>query len=139
MRYLLDTNVCIRFITGRCLPLKEKIENTDISSMLICSVVRGELEYGARKSNNPEKALSVLKKFLSNFPEIGYDSVAAEQYGIIRAELEKKGTPIGPYDMQIAAIVLANSFTLVTHNTREFERIDSLLLEDWEQSPPNQS
>jgi tRNA(fMet)-specific endonuclease VapC len=132
MKYLLDTNVCIQFITGRSVALKEKIENTDVSSLFICSVVRGELEYGARKSNNPEKTLSVLKNFLSSFPEIGYDSVAAEHYGIIRAELEKQGTPIGPYDMQIAAIALANNFTLVTHNTKEFKRINNLLIEDWE-------
>jgi tRNA(fMet)-specific endonuclease VapC len=132
MKYLLDTNVCIQFITGRSIALKEKIESTDVSSLFICSVVRGELEYGARKSNNPDKTLSVLKNFLASFPEIGYDSAAAGKYGIVRADLEKKGTPIGPYDMQIAAIALANNFILVTHNTREFKRIDNLLLEDWE-------
>ncbi len=132
MKYLLDTNVCIQFITGRSVVLKEKIESTDISSLFICSVVRGELEYGARKSNNPEKTLSVLQNFLSSFPEISYDSAAAKQYGIIRADLEKQGTPIGPYDMQIAAIALANNFTLVTHNTKEFKRINNLLIEDWE-------
>ncbi len=118
MKYLLDTNVCIQFITGRSDPLKEKINNSVISSLFICSIVKGELEYGARKSNNPEKTLSVLKDFLSSFPEVDYDSKAAEHYGIIRAELEKQGKPIGPYDMQIAAIALANNFTLVTHNIR---------------------
>ena len=132
MKYLLDTNACIQFITGRSVALKEIIENTDVSFLFICSVVRGELEYGARKSNDPEKTLSVLQNFLSIFPEIGYDSAAAKQYGIIRADLEKKGTPIGPYDMQIAAIALANNFTLVTHNTKEFKRINNLLIEDWE-------
>jgi len=132
MKYLLDTNACIQFITGRSVALKEIIENTDVSFLFICSVVRGELEYGARKSNDPEKTLSVLQNFLSIFPEIGYDSAAAKQYGIIRANLEKKGTPIGPYDMQIAAIALANNFTLVTHNTKEFKRINNLLIEDWE-------
>lgn len=132
MKYLLDTNVCIQFITGRSPAVKEKIESSDLSSLFICSVVRGELEYGARKSNNPEKTLSILKNFLSNFQRIDYDSAAAEQYGIIRIELEKQGIPIGPYDMQIASIALANSFTLVSHNTREFNRIKGLLLEDWE-------
>jgi tRNA(fMet)-specific endonuclease VapC len=132
MKYLLDTNVCIQFITGRSVPLREKVKKTDSSSLFICSVVRGELEYGAQKSSNPEKTLSGLKDFLASFPEINYDSVAAEQYGIIRTNLEKLGTPIGPYDMQIAAIAIANHFTLVTHNTREFKRINNLLLEDWE-------
>ncbi len=132
MKYLLDTNVCIQFISGRNVALKEKIESTDISSLYICSVVRGELEYGARKSNNPEKTLSVLKNFLSSFPEIDHDSAAAVKYGIIRADLENQGTPVGPYDMQIAAIALANNFALVTHNTNEFKRINNLMIEDWE-------
>ena len=132
MKYLLDTNVCIQYITGRSLAIKEKIESSDISSLFICSIVRGELEYGARKSNNPEKTISILKNFLSNFPEIDYNTSAAEHYGIIRADLEKQGMLIGPYDMQIAAIALVNNFTLVTHNTKEFKRINGLLLEDWE-------
>ena len=132
MKYLLDTNVCIQFITGRSLAIKEKIESSDLSSIFICSVVKGELEYGARKSRHPEKTLSVLKSFLSNLQEIDYNYAAAEQYAIIRAELEKQGLPIGPYDMQIASIALANSFTLVSHNIREFKRIKDLLIEDWE-------
>lgn len=132
MKYMLDTNVCIQFITGRSLAIKEKIECSDLSSIYICSVVRGELEYGARKSKDPEKTLSVLINFLSNFPEIDYDSTAAKQYGIIRAELERLGLPIGPYDMQIASIALANNLTLVSHNTGEFKRVKGLLLEDWE-------
>ena len=94
--------------------------------------MRGELEYGARKSNNPEKTISILRNFLSNFPEIDYDSAAAEHYGIIRAELEKQGLPIGPYDLQIAAIAFVNNFTLVSHNVKEFKRIKGLLLEDWD-------
>lgn len=132
MRYLLDTNVCIRYLTGRSFPIKTRIEAADSSSLCICSIVKGELEYGARKSITPDKTLSVLKGFLSNFPEIPYDSAAAEHYGIIRAYLEKQGTPIGPYDMQIAAIALSRELTLVTHNTNEFKRIAHLRIEDWE-------
>ena len=132
MNYLLDTNVCIQYITGRSIPLKEKIAGSDISTLFICSIVRGELEYGARKSRNPEKNLSILKSFLKSFPETVYDSTAAEYYGIIRAQLEKLGQPIGPYDMQIASIALANNFTLITHNTKEFSRVKNLIIEDWE-------
>lgn len=101
MEFLLDTNVCIQFITGRSLVLKEKIEKSDLSKLYICSVVKGELEYGARKSKYPEKNLSILHTFISNFQEVSYDSQAAGYYGIIRANLESKGLPIGPYDMQI--------------------------------------
>jgi tRNA(fMet)-specific endonuclease VapC len=132
MNYLLDTNVCIQFLTGRSEEVRKKIKSKDFSTLYICSVVKGELEYGARKSNNQEKSLTVLHNFLINFPEIGYDSLSAEKYGIIRSDLEKRGLPIGPYDMQIAAIALAHNFTLVSHNVREFQRIEGLLLEDWE-------
>lgn len=132
MKYLLDTNVCIRFLNGKSVSIKNKIESIDITSLFICSIVRGELEYGARKSNNPKNTLAVLKDFLSNFPKIDFDTVAAQEYGIIRAYLEKRGNVIGPYDMQIAAIARANNMTLVSHNTREFSRIDELLLQDWE-------
>jgi len=132
MNYLLDTNVCIRFLTGRSQSIKDKIEKTDISALFICSVVRGELEYGARKSNNPERTFSVLREFLSNFPEVDFNTRAAEYFGLVRSELEKKGQTIGPYDMQIAAIALANDFILVTHNMKEFERIRNLKIEDWE-------
>ncbi len=132
MNYLLDTNVCIRFLTGRSQSIKDKIDKTSISSLYICSVVRAELEYGARKSNNPDKTFSILRDFLSNFPEADFNTKAAEYYGVVRSELEKKGLPIGPYDMQIAAIALANDFILVTHNMKEFERVRDLQIEDWE-------
>jgi tRNA(fMet)-specific endonuclease VapC len=133
MKYLLDTNVCIRYLTGRSIPVKNRIESINDSSLFLCSVVRGELEYGARKSNNPDRSLQTLKGFLSYFPDLPFDSAAAEQYGIIRALLEKQGTPIGPYDMQIAAIAISTGATLVTHNTKEFGRINGLSIIDWEQ------
>ena len=66
------------------------------------------------------------------FVSLPFDDAAASVYAIIRAHLESAGTPIGPYDLQIAAIALANGLTLVTHNTREFSRVPGLLLEDWE-------
>ena len=132
MNYLLDTNVCIQFLTGRSDAVRQEIKSRDFSTLFICSIVKGELEYGARKSTNPQKSRTVLHNFLINLPEIGYDSLAAEEYGIIRSNLEKRGLPIGPYDMQIAAIAIAHNFTLVSHNTREFQRVEGLLLEDWE-------
>jgi tRNA(fMet)-specific endonuclease VapC len=132
MKYLLDTNVCIRYLTGRSVSVKNNIESIDKSSLLLCAVVKGELAYGARKSNNPEKSLEILKGFFSSFADLPYDAVAAEQFGIIRVSLEKQGMPIGPYDMLIAAIAIANSVSLVTHNTREFSRIAGLSIVDWE-------
>ena len=84
------------------------------------------------RSNNPVKSLQIQQEFLQQFISIPFDDAAAMVYGTIRANLAKAGTPIGPNDLQIAAIALANELTLVTHNTREFSRIQGLKLEDWE-------
>jgi tRNA(fMet)-specific endonuclease VapC len=94
--------------------------------------VKGELFYGSMRSNNPVKSLQIQQEFLQQFISIPFDDAAAMVYGTIRANLAKAGTPIGPNDLQIAAIALANELTLVTHNTREFSRIQGLKLEDWE-------
>lgn len=88
--------------------------------------------YGSSKSQNPAKNLARQKWFLNRFISLPFDDQAAEIYGTIRADLERKGTPIGVYDLQIAAIALANRLILVTHNTREFSRVQGLLFEDWE-------
>ncbi len=130
MKFLLDTNVCIQFITGRSLSVKNKIENCPPGSLIICSIVRSELEYGARKSREPSKTLFTLRKFLANFQQVDFDKNAAERYGVIRANLETQGLVIGPYDMQIAAIAIANNLTLITHNMKEFNRIEGLQLQD---------
>jgi tRNA(fMet)-specific endonuclease VapC len=84
------------------------------------------------RSNNPVKSLQIQQEFLQQFVSMPFDDAAAMVYGTIRANLAKAGTPIGPNDLQIAAIALANELTLVTHNTREFSRIQGLKLEDWE-------
>ncbi len=73
-----------------------------------------------------------MDKFLRRYMTLPFDDNAAQICGEIRADLARKGTPIGPYDVQIAAIALANNLTLVTHNTREFSRVPNLLLDDWE-------
>lgn len=132
MKYLLDTNVCIRFLNGQSDPLRERILSASPNDLLLCAVVKAELFYGAMKSHHPTRTLTRQQQFVSRFVSLPFDDKAAEIYGEIRAELEQKGTPIGPYDLQIAAIVIANEVTLVSHNTREFQRIDGLLLEDWE-------
>lgn len=84
------------------------------------------------KSANPEKNLRLQTEFLSQFISLPFDDVAANLFGIIRSQLESKGTPIGSYDLQIAAIALAHHLTLVTHNVREFSRVEGLQWEDWE-------
>ena len=132
MKYLLDTNVCIVYLKGRNLNLKLRLDAVPIEEIAVCSVVKAELCYGAMKSANPERNFALQQAFLNRFVSLPFDDLAATTFGTVRAQLEIRGMPIGAYDLQIAAIALANNLTLVTHNTREFERVDGLQLEDWE-------
>lgn len=132
LKYLLDTNVCIRYITGRSVALRDKISATATGEIAVCSIVKAEMFYGSMKSQNPRKSLEEQREFLNQFQSLPFDDAAALIFGELRADLAKKGTPIGAYDLQIAAIALANDLTLITHNTKEFGRINSLKLEDWE-------
>ncbi|ACK67883.1 PilT protein domain protein [Rippkaea orientalis PCC 8801] len=132
MIYLLDTNCCIVYLNGRNLILKSRLESHLDSEIAVCSVVKAELFYGSQKSVNTAKSIAKQKMFLRRFISLPFDDNSAEIYAPIRADLERKGTPIGAYDLQIAAIALANNLTLVTHNISEFGRIDRLLYEDWE-------
>lgn len=132
MKYLLDTNACISYLNNSASPVCSKMQKLKPSEILLCSVVEAELYYGVMKSAAHSKNLARLKPFLSQFESLPFDSKAAHEFGRIRADLAKAGTPIGPFDLQIAAIALANKLTVVTHNTREFSRVTGLRLEDWE-------
>ncbi|MGB7337959.1 MAG: type II toxin-antitoxin system VapC family toxin [Phototrophicaceae bacterium] len=132
MKYSLDTNTCIRFINGRSQAIRQKLPTIPAKDIVVCSVVRGELAYGASKSQTPERSAEKQARFLRPYATLPYDDLAAQAYGEIRAVLEKAGTPIGPYDLQIAAIALVHNLILVTHNTREFARVPDLMIEDWE-------
>jgi tRNA(fMet)-specific endonuclease VapC len=132
MKYLLDTNTCIRIINGRSQAVRARLLTVPPSDVAICSIVRAELFYGSAKSQTPAASRKKQDVFLAPFATLPFDDAAANAYGQLRADLEKAGTPIGPLDMQIAAIALAQQLILVTHNSREFSRIQGLQLEDWE-------
>jgi len=132
MKYLLDTNLCIIYLKGRNLNLKQKLESVAIQEIAVCSIVKAELCFGAMKSSNPERNFALQQAFLEQFVSLPFDDLAAKTFGVIRSQLEIKGTPIGAYDLQIAAIALANNLILVTHNTQEFRRVEGLQVEDWE-------
>lgn len=136
MAWLLDTNTCIYLLTGKhpdsqrnilarldALPRNER--------PLISSVVLSELQYGIRKSRWRKANQALLDEFLLDFNVSDYGTGAAIFYGELRTDLEKRGQPIGPMDMMIAAHALALDATLVTHNTREFAKVKGLRLEDW--------
>lgn len=134
MIYLLDTNTCILYLTRRNSAVVEKLTTIPRQDIVLCDVVKAELYYGAYKGTRLERNLALYQEFFGELVSLPFDGNAAVVYGRIRARLEALGTPIGPNDLQIAAIALANDLILVTHNTREFSRVEGLRLEDWELS-----
>jgi len=132
MIYLLDTNACIHHLKFPNSAITRKLSTLQRSHIAVSAVTKAELFYGAMRSNNPTQTLRQQQEFLSLFASLPFEDQAGLIHGRIRAQLEGQGTPIGPYDSQIAAIALAYDLTLVTHNTREFSRVEGLKLEDWE-------
>jgi tRNA(fMet)-specific endonuclease VapC len=130
--WLPDTNVWIAYLNPRPSPVKQQMRAHSAADIQLCDVVKAELFYGAYKSQRREANLAVLDDLCAGFRSLPFDGTAAREFGRIRAELEKLGKPIGPYDLQIAAIALVHGMTLVTHNTSEFSRVPGLLIEDWE-------
>jgi tRNA(fMet)-specific endonuclease VapC len=131
--YLLDTNACIIYLNRPISGVRRRLTMLLPQDVAVCSVVKAELFYGAMRSNNPTRTLTLQEAFLNSFVSLTFDDAAARIFGIIRAELADMGTPIGPYDLQIAAIALANNLILVTHNVREFSRVNGLQMQDWEE------
>ena len=132
MIYLPDTNACIRYLNPAASAVTRRFQSAAPQDIALCDIVKMELYYGAYRSARQADNLALLGQFFSAFRSLTFDAHAAEICGRLRALLANAGTPIGPYDLQIAAIALANNLTLVTHNTREFSRVPSLMLEDWE-------
>ena len=128
---MLDTNICIYIIKNRPQNVREKFKEYTIGDLCISSITVSELMHGAYKSQFIEKILKVLENFLMPFDIVDYDYNASVEYGKIRANLEKKGTIIGNMDMQIAGHCLALDLTLVTNNTKEFDRVLGLKLDNW--------
>lgn len=133
MKFLLDTNAWIKLLNPHPSPVKQRIAASNPSEIMMCSVVKAELYFGAYKSTQQTTNLKLLAKLFAEFKSLSFTDEAAEVCGKIRAQLTKMGTPIGPYDLQIAGIALINNLVLVTHNLKEFSRIADLRIEDWEQ------
>ena len=133
MKYLLDTNACVQCLRAKgSLLVKHRLGTHPPSDVVVCSIVVGELCYGAAKSRNPAAEVSRVDAFLGPYQSLPFDDIAARRYAELRAILEAQGLPIADLDLMIAAIALVNGLTLVTHNTTDFARIQGLALEDWE-------
>lgn len=130
MRWALDTNTLIYFFKGEGNVAAELLSRPP-SDIGVPSIALFELKVGIAKSTSPKKRLSQLRELLKVVRVIPFDDRAARASAGIRAGLEMKGTPIGPYDVLIAGSALAHGVTLVTRNTKEFSRVDGLSLESW--------
>jgi tRNA(fMet)-specific endonuclease VapC len=134
MKYLLDTNAWVGWLRQNQPHLIRRIQQAAAGDLALCSVVIGELIYGAERSGPTHRAanLALVTQLRGKYTSVPFDDRAAEEYGPIRADLAARGQSIGPNDLMIAAIALANGCTLVTHNTAEFSRVPGLVIEDWQ-------
>lgn len=131
MRYMLDTNICIYIIKKMPSAVLQRFTEHDASEVCISSVTYAEMMHGVEKSQAKERNRLAFMLFMSPLTVLDFDVAAAEAYGKIRADLEQRGTPIGPMDMLIAGHALSQGLVLVTNNTREFSRVSGLRLENW--------
>lgn len=129
MRYHLDTNVCVAALKG-VVTVQERIR-AHVNDLAISTVVLGELYCGAFHSQRVAQNLHVLAEFVAGIDVVPFDTEAARVYGALCAELLRRGQPTGEKDALIAAIAKRHGATLVTHNTRHFQHISDLSLEDW--------
>ena len=131
IRYMLDTNMIAYARNRRPSCVLERLLQHDPSEICISSITMAELEYGIFNSSKPEQNRTALLMFLSGIAVLSFDSAASLEYGSIRFFLKSHGIIIGGNDMLIAAHARSLGIALVTHNTREFSRVDDLLIEDW--------
>ncbi len=130
MRYMLDTDTCIYTINNRPPSVLKAFREHESAGLGISSVTAAELFFGVARTGS-QRNLDALRRFLSALEIADFDAGAAEVSGSLRSWLAGQGTPIGPYDTLIAAHAQALGVTLVTNNTREFERVPGLRIENW--------
>lgn len=130
-RYLLDTNICIYLIKKHPPEVLARFQQIHLKQLHIPSITVFELYYGIEKNNSQQRNLAALENFIAPLTVVDFNLDAAKKAARVRNTLQKQGTPIGVYDLQIAAIALSLNMILLTNNTREFERIKDLKLENW--------
>lgn len=129
--YLLDTNACIGLLNGTARDLAERLRHHAPAEIKLCAIVKSELYFGARHSERVDDNLALLDRFFEAISSVPFDDLCAEHCGMIRADLARSGTPIGPNDLLIAATARAHDLTVITRNTREFGRVVGLRVADW--------
>ena len=130
--YLLDTNIVSYFVKGISASLVQRMQvGLDAQDIAISAVTRAELRYGLEIMDQFDKRRKRIDLLLTELPALSWGLDAADAYGRLKTYLRRNGTPVGDFDTQIAAHALAEKLTLVTHNTRHFEKIPALKIEDW--------
>lgn len=130
-RYLLDTNICIYIAKGHPLAVRHHFEKHTLQELAMSTITVGELRFGAEKSQARARALATIDQLVQMIQPCALPMAAAEHYGHVRATLQQQGQPIGNNDLWLAAHALAEGWTLVTNNTREFTRVPGLRIENW--------
>jgi tRNA(fMet)-specific endonuclease VapC len=132
MRYLLDTNIVSYYLRRTSPALEDRVnEGLKRRNVAISAITRAELRFGQMGMPPPDRRRSLIDGFLLRLPSLEWSSEAADHYGTIKHTLKAQGTPIGDLDTQIAAHALAENLILVSHNTRHFDKVPGLKLEDW--------
>jgi len=127
---LLDTNICIYIINAKPQAVLKRFQEYRMGEIGLCSVVAAELAFGVAKSGSARNR-QALEMFLAPLAILPFDDPAFWAYGDLRADLERRGTPIGSLDTMIAAHALSQQATLITNNTREFAQVPGLHVENW--------
>jgi tRNA(fMet)-specific endonuclease VapC len=131
LKYLLDTNACVDYLSGRYPAVIARLQRSGPADLGLSTVVVAELRYGADRSARPKENHARIDVLTAEIPVIEFDLESAAAYGRLRARLEAKGTPIGPNDMLIAAQAFSRRLVVVTDNVREFRRVRGLKVENW--------
>ncbi len=132
LRYLLDTNIVSYYLRRSSNALEERVNDAlKHQTIAISALTRAKLRFGQEGMGIEDRRRGLIDHFLLRLPNIAWTNQAADHYGEIKTLHKRQGTPIGELDTQIAAHALAEDLILVTHNTRHFEKVPGLQLEDW--------
>ena len=137
LQYLLDTNIASYYLRRSSAGLEERVNQGLLQQSVAISVLtRAELRFGQAGMAADDRRRGLIDHFLLQLPNLAWTHQAADHYGTLKDAHRRGGTPIGELDIQIAAHALAEGLTLVTHNTRHFDQVPGLQIEDWMAEPP---
>jgi len=137
MLFLLDTDTCSYAIRGASAALDARLAAAHADSLAISAITRAELMFGLEKRGNPRALTRLVREFLDHVAVMPWDSAVADQFAQLRARLERDGTPIGVFDTMIAAQALTLGAILVTNNSKHFQRVPALKVENWTEESPH--